>query len=284
MSTRYLRRPATALASTAVAGLLLTGLTACGNGSTTATMGSSTSSSVATSPAATASTTGTDLAPGSSISNADMAALLKSSSQSFSTAHAQMTMNMSAAGQNQQMEADADISMNPLAESMTMTVSGQQMQALLVDGSMYIKSAAMGSDKWIKIDLSALSSMMGGSGMTDMLSNPVSMIEQMSTYITKATYVGDESLNGATAKHYTMSVDLKAMMKKLAPSAPTSQLPAAGKEEIWIDDQGHLVKTVADFGTSDMTMLMSDFGKSVNVQAPPSSEVTDMPGLGSLGG
>lgn len=289
-SSAFVRRTS----ASAVAALLVTGLAACGSGgsdnplaaagatSTTASTSSTSSTTTASSPAAGSSDPG--VATGSTISAADMGAIIKSGVSSISTAHETLTMNTSAAGKTVQMHAEADVQMSPLAMTMTMTMGSTKIDEMLVDGVMYMKAPALSpSGKWLKLDIAQMSQMMGGSGMSDALTNPLGMMDKMSAYITKATYVGPDSVSGASAKHYRMTVDLKSAMAKLFPNLPTSaagSIPASANEDIWVDDQGRAVKTVVDFGTGSMTTLLSDFGKQVDVQAPPASEVTTAPGLG----
>ncbi|GAB3862903.1 hypothetical protein GCM10028801_29390 [Nocardioides maradonensis] len=213
-----------------------------------------------------------------------MAAIIKSGMSSIGTAHETLSMNTTAAGRTIQMHADADVQMSPLAMSMTMTMGTTKIDEMLVDGVMYMKAPQMSpSGKWIKLDIAQMSQMMGGSGMSDALTNPLGLMDKMSSYITTATYVGPDTVSGASAKHYRMTVDLKAAMAKMFPNLPSSaagNVPSSANEDIWVDDQGRAVKTVVDFGTGSMTTLLSDFGKKVDVQAPPASQVTTAPGLG----
>jgi hypothetical protein len=57
-------------------------------------------------------------------------------------------------------------------------------------------------------------------------------------------------------------------------------LPKTLKLNVWIKG-GLLQKTVTDMGaTGDVTVVLSNYGETVNVVAPPTSEVTALPGLG----
>ncbi|HJQ07585.1 MAG TPA: DUF6612 family protein [Nocardioides sp.] len=285
--------------ASAVAALLVTGLAACGSGggndsplaagsTSTAATSSATSSTTATSTTAASSPAAGSSAPevsaGSTLSASDMAAIIKSGVSSIGTAHETLTMNTAASGTAVQMHAEADVQMSPLAMSMTMTMGPTQIDEMLVDGVMYMKAPGMTpSGKWVKLDIAQMGQMMGGSGLTDALTNPLGMMDKMTGFITKATYVGPDTVSGAAAKHYRMTVDLKAAMAKLFPKLPSSATANVGPtadEDIWVDDQGRAVKTVVNFGSGSMTTLLSDFGKKVDVQAPPASQVTTAPGLG----
>lgn len=286
MTSHLLRRR---LAAAAVSALLVTGASACGGGGSGASpfsggASSPTGSTTATTPAAPASNDGQ--ASGSSVSKDDIAAIIKNGMSAIDTAHESMTMDMSASGQAISMDAEADIKMKPsLAMSMTMNMSGQSIKALLAGGAMYMKMPAMPGGKWVKIDLKQLDAMLGGGAMSDALTSPMGMLDKMSSYITSASYVGDESVDGASAKHYTMTVDLKSAMAAMAPSlAKAGSLPSTAQQDLWVDDQGRVVKTVSDFGSGKVTTVLSDFGKSVDVQAPPASDVMEMPNVGGSGG
>ncbi|HWU20695.1 MAG TPA: DUF6612 family protein [Nocardioides sp.] len=273
----------------AVAALLVSGLAACGSGGSDspAAAGSSsttstTSAGTDTSPSAASSAPG--VAAGTSISKADMTAVITKGIGAIDTAHETLTMNTSAGGKQVQMTGEADVQMKPMAMTMTMSLGGAQVQERFVDGVMYMQMPGVTTGgKWLKLDVSQMSSMMGGSGVSDALTNPLKMMDKMTGYITDATYVGADSVNGAAVKHYRMTIDLKSAMATMFPNLPSSATGSIGSkadEDIWVDSQGRAVKTEVDFGTGSMTTVLSDFGKKVSVQAPPASQVTTAPGMG----
>lgn len=285
MNTHLLRRRA---ATAAISALLVSGLAACGgndNGSPFQAGDASTpaTSSEATSSAAPTSDGG---AAGSAISTDEMAQLLKDSVAKLDTAHATTTMSISAGGQDVAMTSEADIQSNPMAASMTVSMSGMEFQEILVDGVMYMKSPGLTGGKWAKLDMSALGGALGGGALSQTFTNPMAMMDQMADYLSSATYVGDESVGGASAKHYRMTIDFKSAMAKMAPNmGQTAQLPDTTTEDIWLDSEGRPVKTVVEMGAlGKMTTTMSDFGKTVHITAPPASEVTTMPGMPGMGG
>jgi hypothetical protein len=269
--------------ASAVAALLVTGLAACGSGGGSDNpLAAGSTSTAATSP--TTSSSAPSVAAGSTLSATDMAAIIKGGMSAVTTAHETLDMTSSSSGKTMQMHADADVQMSPIAMNMTMTIGATKVQEMFVDGVMYMQIPNVTpAGKWLKVDVSQMSAMMGGTGLSDALTNPLGMMDKMSGFITSATYVGPDTVNGSSAKHYRMAVDLKAAMAKMFPNLPGSAVAKIGKtadEDIWVDDQGRPVKTMVDFGTGSMTALLSDFGKSVDVQAPPASQVTTAPGLG----
>jgi hypothetical protein len=50
--------------------------------------------------------------------------------------------------------------------------------------------------------------------------------------------------------------------------------------DLWFDADGLLRRMQADLGSDDgtMTVVLSDWGKDVTIQAPPASEVRGAPG------
>lgn len=282
-------------AAAAVAALLVTGLAACGSGgdsNASGPFGGDSTSTSTTAPATDATTAdsaatsaGTTAAVGSTISSDQMQQILSKAVSSISTAHMTMDMDMSPTGQQMHVTAQGDLQYSPLAESMTMDMGSMKMQMLLVDSTMYMKSSAIPSGgKWVKIDMKDMGSL--GGTMSSAMSDPLSMLDKMGPYIHNATYVGSDTVNGGAAKHYRISVDVAGMMKSMGmPTSPSVQLPKSADEDLWIDDQGRAVKTQVDMGSMEsMTMVMSDFGKSVDIQAPPAGQVTQMSSLGGLGG
>jgi len=279
------------LAATSVTALLVTGLAACGSSGSADTKADSTPSasmgSAATSPApGSSSPTSASVAPGGSVPTDEMTDILKAGFDNVTTAHGKMSMDVSAQGQEVSIDADVDLQMKPtVAESMTMNMSGMQMQALLIDGAMYMKSPSMPTDKWVKITAKEFGSVSGGA-MSSALTNPMGLFDQMSQYLTASKYVGTDRVNGAQAKHYTLTIDMAGAMKGMKlPSSSAAQLPKSVDEDVWIDSRSRPVKVKVQMGSMEtMTMTLSDFGKRVSVKAPPASQVTSMSGLGGLSG
>ncbi|GAB4005023.1 hypothetical protein GCM10028772_12300 [Nocardioides ultimimeridianus] len=275
----------------AVAALLVSGLAACGSGGSDSPLAAGSTSTPTTSttsmgsdPSPTAASSAPSAAAGSSLTAAEMTAIIKKGVGAIDTAHETLTMDTTAAGSSVQVHGEADVQMKPMAMTMTMTMAGTKIEERFVDGAMYMQMpGATTGGKWIKVDLAQVSSMMGGSGMSDALTNPLGLMDKMAGFIDSATYVGPDSVNGAAVKHYKMTIDLKAAMAQMFPNLPGSASASIGSkadEDIWVDDQGRAVKTEVDFGTGSMTTVLSDFGKKVSVQAPPASQVTTAPGMG----
>lgn len=276
-----LRRTATA----AVATLLATGLAACGSDSSTGSLPvsgttdstSTSATETSTAPVATAS----PVAAGDAVSSDRMRQILTSAYTAIDTAHMQLTMDTAAAGKSFRITGQADMKMSPVQMAMTMQMGSYAIDARALDGTMYMKSPAFQvGDKWVEMTAKDLGAM--GSGLSSSLTNPLAMVDEMAGYVSGGKVIGTETVGGASATHYEMTVDMKSLSQKLGlPASALAQVPASADENIWVDGQGRLVKTTVVVGSAEtVTVLLSDFGKSVDVQAPPASEVTTAPGMG----
>ena len=186
-------------------------------------------------------------------------------------------MDLGAAGSG---EGDADYTKSPpeLAMTMTMDALGGDVEVRLVGGTMYMKSATFG-DKWISIPLDDPNSPLGAIGSQ---LDVTKQIEVFADAITSATYVGPEDVDGESLDHYTATVDTAKLLQNM-PSAPAGQaeLPDTISQEWWFDGDGLIRKFSQDFGGSATAITLSDWGKDVEIEAPPADEVTTMPGAGS---
>lgn len=154
---------------------------------------------------------------------------------------AHVTMDMGASG-----KGSGDIDFASSKPSLDLTISGGQAgtaEVRLVDGVMYLKSS-MAGDKWLKMD----SSMAGSTGF-----DPSTIFDQLKN-IKGGTDLGDghwkvDEGNGITA-------------------------------DIYFNGDGTLQKSVVTgAGSAPITVAYSDWGKKVEVQAPPKDQVMDMPNL-----
>ena len=280
MSRTHLRR------TTAAAALLvaLASLTACG-GDTTGKAGESSepSTSESTSSATTSiepteadtpsvSTGGEEIDPSEFI-DAYTAAL-----EQATTAHIAMEFHGGPLAST--IDGDADFSSSP--PNMRMTIpdptTGKKQEFVLVDGSMYIQVA---KNKYIKTDLK--DSPLGTS--TDFL-DPTSIIDTLSKGITGATYFGPEDVDGEALEHYNIVVDAKTLIDAFAAGQeggqdiPSGALPDDLAFDSYFDGDGFLRRTSVDLGDQlgSTTVDYDQWGQSVSIEAPPASQVQQLPG------
>jgi len=205
-----------------------------------------------------------------------------------------MTMDISAGAAGKiTAEGDVDYTSTPPSMAMTMTLpaaaaAAGDMDIRMVDGVMYLSIGQLTQGKFWKIDPSDPNGPLAAMGMDKMMDqmDPGKALELMKGGISKVTYVGAED----GLDHYALTIDMKKMMASMGadlPEAAQSQLPDSVTYDLWLDDQNRFTKMSMDnlpMGGSDasMEMTVSDWGKAVDIQAPPADQVIKMPDLGSM--
>jgi hypothetical protein len=227
------------------------------------------------------------------------------------TLHQDLSMSMSAAGQRFSFSAEADIDNENQRIDMTMDLGmlGGEMQMVIDGGVVYMRSPMFqdAGTEWVsmdpsKLDPSAAAQLGGfGTGTTD----PSAFVGLFAgVFDVKAS--GQQELKGVPTTHYVGTIDLKKVLEGFADvvgedidAATRKQLEVAVEQfeslgideqipfEIWIDEDGlpRRQRITMDFGdlvpgaeeaSMEMTVDLSDFGKPVDIEIPPASEVTDM--------
>jgi hypothetical protein len=273
------------LAATAIAPLLATGLVACGDDDSGAS--ASGTGQVALS---------SDLSEGDTVEPAEFVKTVTDGVEASTTAH--MTMDISAGSTGSvTAEGDVDYTTTPPSMAMTMTLPGAaggqsmgDMDIRMVDGVIYMSMGQLTQDKFWKIDPSDPKGPLASMGMDKMMDqmDPAKALETMQDGISKVTYVGEED----GLDHYELTVDMKKMMDSMGGTLPDGvqgQMPDSITYDLWLDDQNRFTKMSMDDlpmgGTSgSMEMTVSDWGKDVDIEAPPADQVTDMPDFGSMMG
>jgi hypothetical protein len=260
------------LAGAALAPLLFLGFAACGDDEPTGAAGETSESA---SPSAAPAT-------GESIDPATFVDDILGGLVDASTAH--LSMSMKGGPASMTMEGDVDYASTPpeMAMSMTNAMLGDgTIEIRLVDGVMYMQLPQVGKGRWVKMDLSAADSPLGGDLLKQM--NPETQLKAMQDAVTKVEYVGEERVDGDSLKHYTMTVRSEAfrdLQDQLgaAGSGAADKLPSALTYDLWTDDDGLLRQTEIALGDlGSVTMTMSDWGEPVDIEAPPADDVMEMP-------
>jgi hypothetical protein len=190
------------------------------------------------------------------------------------------------AGQAQTMTGQARFG----GDGVEMKASGsgaQSMEMILIDQAMYMKSPELGmGDKWLKIDLSDPSSLFG---MIGKATDPEVMFKAMEAP-KKLELVGTEDVDGVEANHYRITLDPTQYLKAMEfPAAMADMMPDELVTEMWVDAENlprkftQTMEIPAAGGAKPTTTTTegsySDFGTDVEIEAPPSSEVTEAPGM-----
>jgi hypothetical protein len=241
-------------------------------------------------------------APGTSqkiASVADLGALVQHNASGKNSAHVQMAMTVPGAGD---ISAAGDIRFNGTqsAEQMTMTIPGVGgMQMVMVGTTIYLQlpaglsalaGGAGGTKPWTKIDLNgddALSKSLGSTaGLADQ-TDPTQLINKIAAAGT-ITNVTHENVGGVAATHYAITVDVAKMVATMGSGDAEKQaMSALGVKsmpfDIWVNSANLPIKIVtklafanpAGGGSSqvDMTVNYTNWGETVNIQAPPADQV-----------
>jgi len=192
----------------------------------------------------------------------------------------------SSAGQTQTMTGEARFSDDGI-EMKASSEGPQAMELVLLGQAMYMKSPELGTgDKWLKIDLSDPDSLFG---MIGKATDPEVMFKALETP-KKLELVGAEDVDGVATNHYRITVDPAKYVEAMEfPAAMADMLPKELVTEMWVDADNlprkfsQTMEVPAMGGgkptTSTSEGTYSDFGTDVDIEAPPSSQVTEQPGM-----
>jgi hypothetical protein len=274
---RTLRR---SLAAAALAPLLLTGVAACGDDD---------SGSEAKDPAAAAAVL-TGLQKGDEVDPGEFVDTVEDGVKASTTAHVTMKVGLGSMGELSG-EGDLDYTADPPEIAMTMDLpmggGGTKSEMRSVDGILYLSLGNLSGNKFWKLDPSDSDSPLGDMGsMLDQV-DPMGSLEKVEPAIDTVTYVGDDDVDGQSLDRYELTVDPAKYAKAMdLPAEAKAQLPDKLTYDIWLDDESRLAKLHMDLpvaGTeSTVDVTASDWGKDVSIDAPPASDVTEMPDLGSM--
>ncbi|KRE95684.1 hypothetical protein ASG76_08705 [Nocardioides sp. Soil774] len=192
----------------------------------------------------------------------------------------------SSAGQSQTMTGQARFSDDGI-EMKASSEGPQAMELVLLGQAMYMKSPELGTgDKWLKIDLSDPDSLFG---MIGKATDPEVMFKALEAP-KKLELVGAEDVDGVATNHYRITVDPTKYVEAMEfPAAMADMLPKELVTEMWVDADNlprkfaQTMEVPAVGGgkptTSTTEGTYSDFGTDVEIEAPPSSQVTQQPGM-----
>lgn len=184
--------------------------------------------------------------------------------------------------------------------SLTMQIESQQMSEVLIGSTFYLDypalSAQMGGKPWGRIDLAQAGGELGSlSTLADSAKNynPTTQIEALIAS-GKVTKNGTATVDGVQATHYSGHLNAGDLLQQTADNAGLtasqfkalqSTLQTAGISsesiDLWVGSDGLPVEikyaaqsTAA--GEVDTDMHLSDWGKPVQIGAPPASQVFDL--------
>ncbi|MFF7342912.1 hypothetical protein ACFZA4_03820 [Streptomyces antimycoticus] len=210
--------------------------------------------------------------------------------------------------QNSRMSGDMDWA-NGIRANMSITqtggaiasspIAGKPMDAKYTPDAMFLNmgdefAAQAGRGKhWVKYDYDVLAQKAGPSGAflkDQMQNNNPSRSVELLLATGKVKSVGSEDVKGVKATHYTGTVKVSEIAKMQSKELSQSDLDALQKQletsgmdtetiDLWVDGENLLVKkreqAQSNNGAYDSTVYYSDYGTSVTVTEPSSSDTVD---------
>jgi hypothetical protein len=228
----------------------------------------------------------------------DLSKAVNEQAQSKNSVH--VVMSGEGAGEKLDGHGDMRFGTDDVAMKLTMTTSEGQIEAVLLDAVFYVKvpQEVEPGKSWVKIDTrddSPLAKALAAAfKQAQDNGDPRKALEQFEAAGGEITATKEEELNGKKTVHYSLKIDIKKMaenqqdpdLKKLFEEAAkqgTTTFPV----ELWLDQENLPVRMVIDMPTADasgkvasskMQIDFSDWGKPVEIAAPPADQVTELPG------
>jgi hypothetical protein len=195
------------------------------------------------------------------------------------SAHMSMTMKGDAS-----MSAEGDMTYAAGSSAMRMTMSMPQMgkgemELRLVEKKMYLKVPGMTPPgKFIAIDPQDESSPMskGFAGLADQM-DPLASVKAMESAVTSVNRVGAEKVDGVSTDHYRVVVDTARLIKDLDKPEPAG-MPKTVSYDMWLDGDNLIRKMTFDVRGASVEMLLSGWGKPVEVERPSPGDIVERPG------
>lgn len=159
---------------------------------------------------------------------------------------------------------------------LSMTMAGGPLpedstaEVRLVDDAIYMDSGLSGG-KFVKMQLDDAA----GTGVDLSTIDPSQALRSFAEAAVDVTYAGTEKIDGDTLHRYSLQLDPAKMgLGKDARQAA----PKRVDYDAWFDDEGRIRQIVTTMGKAgSTTVTYSDWGKPVTIEAPPASEVMEMP-------
>ena len=195
--------------------------------------------------------------PGGSVDVGTFVDQVSAASKEIKTYSMTMTMKTTMAGNDVTTTAKgiADVS-DPAKKKMDMemSVGGLKMHIIQIGDTMY---TSMAGGKWAK-----QKSTSGTSAQTT-----ADMFGQTKDAFKDVTYVGPETVNKVSMKHYKATIDGDKLGSSLGESGNLGTI----KYDLWLDAKNYTRKIAMSFkgdNPTSMTMTMDDINKKVTIKAP----------------
>ncbi|MCD6638842.1 MAG: hypothetical protein LT071_02880 [Nocardioides sp.] len=188
------------------------------------------------------------------------------------------------------VEGQVRFASDGLEMSATSTGGPEDMELVLVDKVMYLRTPSMSTDgTWMRIDLTDEGSLLGMLGKS---LDPQVAIQALKDP-EKLELLGEEEVDGVPTNHYRVTIDPQRFREALdLPEQMASHLPEEMVFDYWIDADDLPRKMVQESTakgpdgapvTTDLEAHYRGFGDPVTITVPPADQVTDAPKLGTGG-
>lgn len=209
------------------------------------------------------------------LTSANFAEVLAGAQVEAQTAH--MTMSIGAGGQK--IAAEADVATDPdpdkTAMRMTMDMGGQDLEMILLKGTIYTKAPGMSGGKWMKISLDDAKGAAAESfaQMRDSM-DPAKSIESLKAALKTVEKTGEtETIDGVEATRYDVVVDTSKI--EGMDGAAAAQLPEEFTYQYWVGPDDLPRKVVVDMAQMPIEMSFTKWGEDLDIKAPPADQVVD---------
>jgi hypothetical protein len=201
-------------------------------------------------------------------------AAMKAAGKNATSAH--VTMDMDAAGQKIAITGDTKIDAANPAMKMSMDMGpSMRLDMILVDKKVYMKGfPGLAAGKWGAIDSSSTMGKQLAQSLNQ--ADPTKMYDQFGAAVSDVKYVGEDTVDGAKAFKYDLTVDTKAMQAQM-PSGDKTKLPDTIKYTAWLDEKDQLRKVTFDLMGVKANMTMGKYGEPVDIKAPAAADTVRAP-------
>jgi hypothetical protein len=189
-----------------------------------------------------------------------------------------MSMDLAGGGEELAMTGQASIGKSPEVD-LQMTVPGMgELQVIVVDDAVYVGIPGLTAQgEFFEVPASALQDL-GMEDITDTIDFE-STWEGWDAGAQTVRYVGPEDIGGEQMDHFAVVVDTEAATKAMG-EIDTEGMPAEITYDVWVDEEDLMRQISFDAGGATAAITIDNWGKQVDIQAPPPDKVTQMPSLG----
>ncbi len=189
--------------------------------------------------------------------------------QNMKSAKMDFTIAISSGGMNISFKGEGVVK-TPDQSYVKMNMMGQNYETLMINkDEMYVRLSS--NDPWTKMDLS-------NAAQPGMNPDFFGQQEAMISLYQNPTLMGVETVEGEETYHITFTMDLQQVLNLTGAQSPeTQEMTGTAKGEVWIGVADLLMRKsviTMDYlfkgvqAVMDMTMVMKDFNKPVDIPKP----------------